>query len=136
LLDTKNGKIVRHFKPKVGRFGGVYGAAIAPTGDVAATSSVDHSVRLWDVETGEERFIRTDHRAPCVWVGFSRDGSLLASCSYDGDVKIRDPKTGEVRETLTHGFRVNRAAFSPAGDLLAVAGHERPVVVLWERKAK
>ena len=131
--QAKTGKTVRQFKVDSGRFGGLYGLAASPDGRTIAGSSVDHSLHLWDVETGAQLALRADHRGPTVWVGFAADGSALASCSFDGDVKIRDPRSGEVRHTLPCGFRLNRGAFAADGRRIAGAGHERPVVVLWER---
>jgi WD40 repeat protein len=58
-------------------------------------------------------------------------GGLLASASWDGDVRIWDPVGGSCRRVLSgHGGRLRAAAWHPAGDLLASAGDDT-VIDLW-----
>ncbi|HAT20192.1 MAG TPA: hypothetical protein DCS85_08560 [Verrucomicrobiales bacterium] len=57
-------------------------------GQVLASSSWDHSVRLWDLET--RRLLRTlhGHRGEVWCTALSPHGGLVASGSKDGEIKI------------------------------------------------
>ncbi|MCU0514581.1 MAG: protein kinase [Anaerolineae bacterium] len=63
----------------------------------------------------------TGQTGSMVAVGFSADGALLLTGSADGTLIVRERDTGTERYTLTPGERLIAAAFSPAGDVLAVA---------------
>ena len=62
-----------------GHKGYVYSVAFAPDGRRALSAGQDHSVRLWDLTTGEE-IRRLEGNRDQVWcVAFSRDGRLALS---------------------------------------------------------
>jgi WD40 repeat protein len=65
-------------------------------------------------------------------VAFSPNGRLLASASNDRTVRLWDPATGALTQTLEgHSDSVWSVAFSPDGRLLASASHDR-TVRLWD----
>ena len=51
----------------------------------AGTGNVIHA---WDVATGQELLRFEGHQAQINALAFSPDGSILASCSRDGAVKL------------------------------------------------
>jgi WD40 repeat protein len=53
--------------------------AFSPDGATLASGSVDTTVRLWDVATGEEQAILNGHSTAVYSVAFSPDGKVLAS---------------------------------------------------------
>jgi WD40 repeat protein len=61
--------------------------ALSPEGQRLATASVDGSVRVWDLESGEGRSLR-GHEGPVLHVAFSRDGRHVLSAGYDGTVRL------------------------------------------------
>ncbi|KAJ6036736.1 hypothetical protein N7540_001015 [Penicillium herquei] len=62
---------------------------------------------------------------------FSSDGRLLASASHDCTVRLWDPLTGKLQQTLDgHKDWVNSVAFSPDGQIIASASDDR-TVRLW-----
>ena len=77
---------------------------------------------LHDVERGVE-IARFQSDQPLGAVEFCPDGTLLASADASGRVELRDPHTGELRQTLTgHESPVRALSFAPDGRRLASAG--------------
>jgi WD40 repeat protein len=65
-------------------------------------------------------------------VSYSPDGKLLATCGFDGLVRLWDARTGEeYRRLAGHTNTPTNLAFSPDGKMLA-SGDEDSTVRLWE----
>jgi hypothetical protein len=71
-----------------------------PAGDVMATGHADGSVRLWDVDNGQEIRRFEGHTQGVLSVAFSPDGRYLAAGCADGTVTLWDalapPETARV----------------------------------------
>ena len=77
-------------------------------------------MKLWDVDTGQEKPSLTGHTSWVRSVAFSPDGQTLASGSRDDTVKLWDVDTGQEKASLTgHTSSVYSVAFSPDGQTLA-----------------
>ena len=104
--------------------------AIGP-GDVIATASMDGTVRLWDLATGEGRILGT-HTDGAEVVAFSPDGSVLASAGGDRVVRLWDPRTGAERAALHgHDQVIDSLSFSPDGTRLVSSGFDG-TISLWD----
>lgn len=83
-----------------------------------------HLRRLQDptLTTADHKSVKAAHLSIVEALAFRPDGKILASGSY-GEVKLWDPVTGALRQTLT-GFAagVEALCFSPDGRLLATGG--------------
>jgi WD40 repeat protein len=85
----------------------ITGIAFSPDHTRLASCSRDHTVKIWDVDSGKELWNLAGHQFPVLNVAFSRDGSRLASVSGilapdlipgDGEIKIWDVQNGlEIR---------------------------------------
>jgi WD40 repeat protein/serine/threonine protein kinase/tetratricopeptide (TPR) repeat protein len=71
--------------------------------------------------TRGSRFTLHGHAHEIDALAFSADGRLLASGSYDTQVRIWDTTTGKERDVITLGSRVNALAFTPDGRALFIA---------------
>jgi RNA polymerase sigma factor (sigma-70 family) len=67
--------------------------------------------------------LRLFHGSQFTALTYSPDGKMLAACSYDSIVRLWDTTTGkEIRHFQGPEGGVTSLAFSPAGDVLAMAG--------------
>jgi WD40 repeat protein len=53
-----------------------------------ASASLDGTVRLWEVATGEERCVLLGHDGEVEQVQFTPDGQTLVSSGQDGTVRV------------------------------------------------
>jgi WD40 repeat protein/energy-coupling factor transporter ATP-binding protein EcfA2 len=102
----------------------------SPDGKTLVSVSRDNTIKLWNVETGEE--IRTLKGHDGVQsVNFSPDGKTLVSGSWDNTIKLWNVETGEEIRTLKgHDNSVNSVNFSPDGKTL-VSGSGDKTIKLW-----
>lgn len=102
----------------------------SPDGQTLATSSVDHTVRMWRVADG--KLLRTlVHPEGVTSIAFSGDGISLVSGSYDRIVRLWHVADGSlVREFPGHAATVWSVAFSPDGQTIASSGEDK-TVRLW-----
>ncbi len=112
---------------EVRRFEGGHAAAItcvavSADGHRLLSGSVDTTLRLWDIETGEEIRPLLGHTKVVHCVGLSADDRYALSSGEDKAVRLWDLETGEqIRSFEGHRARVVGVAFSPDGRL-AVSG--------------
>jgi WD40 repeat protein len=75
----------------------VTAVAFSPDGTQLATTSHDHTARIWDLATAQTRTTLTGHTGPVTAVAFSPDGTLLATASRDGTARIWDVRRHSLR---------------------------------------
>lgn len=61
---------------------------ISKNSKMLVTSSVDKSIRVWDMMSGELLLLLTGHEDVVESVGFSADGQKILSSSRDGTVRV------------------------------------------------
>src|SRR5262245_62686601 len=69
-------------------------AALSIDGRRVTTGSRDHTVKVWDAETGRLLLDLSRHRAAIERVAFSRDGRRIVSRSADHTARGWDAATG------------------------------------------
>jgi WD40 repeat protein len=62
--------------------------AFSPDGHTLVSGGQDHSVRLWDVSSGEELGILGEHDAAVFAVSFAPDGRRIASGGFDKVIRL------------------------------------------------
>jgi WD40 repeat protein/serine/threonine protein kinase len=110
---------------------GILGLVFSPDGRTLASASADSSVRLWNLETGQElKTAPMRHVGGVSCLAFSPDGLQLASSGADQIVKIWDTATWRERRTLqdpTGG--ILSVAWSPDGRRLVWGGTDSTVKI-------
>ncbi|MCZ8305870.1 MAG: hypothetical protein O9336_04045 [Microcystis sp. LE19-98.1E] len=103
----------------------------SPDGKTLVSSSGDNTIKLWNVETGQEiRTLKGHDRA--VWsVNFSPDGKTLVSGRWDSTIKLWNVETGkEIRTLKGHDNFVQSVNFSPDGKTLVSSSSDK-TIKLW-----
>jgi len=109
----------------------VWSIPFSHDGRLAATTSVDKTIKLWDRDTGQLRITLHGHVGIVMSADFSPDDRILASGGEDQVVRIWDIQWGEQRAELRgHNDSITSVAFSPDGSILASASKDRSVI-LW-----
>ena len=106
--------------------------ALAPDDRTVAIGGADGSVRLLDLETGEQRTTLGGHSAEVLGARFTPDGRTLVTTGADSDVILWEARTGTIREILPgHAGRVLSPQVSRDGTTLYTAGPGAAVFV-WD----
>lgn len=103
----------------------VAAVAFSPDGTLLATGSLDKTVKLWSIRTGD--LVRTidGHNYSVRSVAFSPSGETLVAGAGEGfdkgEVKIWDVSTGKLRQILAKDSdAVDFVRYSPSGENIAV----------------
>ncbi|HEX4609066.1 MAG TPA: hypothetical protein VH092_12740 [Urbifossiella sp.] len=120
-------------RPLAGHTQDVLSVAFSPDGRRLATTSLDRTLRVWDLSNGKSVVIDFKY-AVSRGVAFSPDGKHLAG-KFQNKVGVWDAVTWAAVAELTFDSSADgaaaRVAYSPDGATLAV-GHERGLVRLWD----
>jgi WD40 repeat protein len=106
--------------------------AFTPDEKSLVTGSADHSVRLWNIESGKATRSFAGHRAWVQNVAIDPAGETLATSDGRGTIIFWNLKTGEqLAELAAHQGACFGLRFSPDGAHLATAGWDR-AIKLWD----
>ncbi|KAK6462503.1 hypothetical protein DFJ63DRAFT_159546 [Scheffersomyces coipomensis] len=94
--------------------------------DVLASSSLDYSVKIWNVKTGKTE-LTLQHKDLVTSFAFNYNGSLLATTSRDKKLRIWDIRSGKIlSEGPAHsGAKPARVVWLGNTDRVATTGFDR-----------
>jgi serine/threonine protein kinase len=111
---------------------GVAALAVSPDGRLAVSAGDDHTLRVWELDSGRELRQLKGHTDGVKCVAFTPDGRQVVSGSADRSVRLWEMATGRsVRSFAGHTDVVTAVAVHPDGRQLISAGCDR-VLRLWE----
>lgn len=127
IWDAIQGKELMTFElPVLGSKGNSPGGGVSysPDGKRLAFSD-DTVVRIVDIDTGTELLSLPPEDSTTMDIQFSPDGSWLAVGTYKGTLKVFDSSSGKkILEFSASPKGIQRIAFSPKGDRIALADQE------------
>ncbi|RKU15187.1 hypothetical protein C6500_21075 [Candidatus Poribacteria bacterium] len=142
LWDAATGKSKGTLE-RIGK-GSVQSFVYAPDGNTIATAGGwnDNVVQLWDAQTGAHKTTLSGHTKRVNSVAYSPNGTMIASGSRDGSVRLWGVAAGKQKAILNHtnwfnflfpwlNAPVHSVAYSPDGSTVAAGSMDRKVR-LWD----
>ncbi len=129
VLDSSNDRLLHSLE---GHTAIVTGVAFTPDGDRLLTASFDHTVKVWDLNSGKETRTLTGHAGPVFAVAVSPGGGRAASVSRDRTARVWDLDTG--KQLFSLPLPAEGQAVTFAGDDRLVTGDEANWVTVWDLK--
>ena len=105
-----------------------------PEGMLLAAGTIEGKAHLWDVESeSNEPLVTLDaHAGSANAVAWRPDGQSLITAGEDGKIKLWEPRTGKLTDTLQrHTCPITCLAPSPNGKILASGSHDG-TIRLWD----
>ncbi|NEQ10722.1 MAG: WD40 repeat domain-containing protein, partial [Moorea sp. SIO4E2] len=109
----------------------VNAVAVTPDGTMVISGSSDHTVKVWDLNTGAEIRTLTGHSAPVNAVAVTPDGTKVISGASDNTVRVWSLATGkEILKFNGHSHSVNAVGVTPDGTRV-ISGASDNTVKVW-----
>lgn len=101
---------------------GYFAAVVSPNGKRLAVTYSDHTIGIWDTESGKMLGLCTGHKQPAFSIAFSPDSRTLASAGADSTLRLWNVETQqELMVDRQLGDAMNNLEFSPDGQYLVGA---------------
>ena len=109
----------------------VWSVAFSPDGRHIVSGSSDHTIQVWDAQTGAQVGKLQGHTDSVRSVAFSPDGRHIVSGSADHTIRVWDAQTGaQVGNPLQGHTSVWSVALSPDGRYIVSGSH--CIIQVWD----
>src|SRR5271165_1997137 len=110
----------------------VTSVVVTPDDRCVVSSSADHTLRVWDLATGQTKTTLQGHTARVSAVVVTPDGRHVVSRSWDNTLRVWDLATGQTKRILQgHTSRVWAVAVTPDGRHV-VSGSADNTLRVWD----
>ena len=128
-LDQAGGNLLRTLQ---GHSSSVLSVAVTPDGRRAVSASADHTLKVWDLDSGQSLLTLQGHSHPVRGVAVTPDGRCAVSASADHTLKVWDLDSGQPLFTFQgHSAEVNDVAVTPDGRC-AVSASDDNTLKVWD----
>ena len=93
--------------------------AFLPDGRRVVTGSRDRTVKVWNLEDGEQEGISMEHESEITGLTVTGDGTKIIGGDKDGKIKVWDVESHELVKEWTHPEGCPEIAISPEDRLIA-----------------
>jgi NB-ARC domain/WD domain, G-beta repeat len=115
-----------------GHTGPILAIALSADGRRAVSGSLDHTLRVWDLDGDTAPRILEGHRGPVTSVAITADGKSAVSGSYDNSLRVWDLDGDTPPRVLeAHTDRVNAVWLSTDGNRAASSSDDK-TLRLWD----
>jgi DNA-binding helix-hairpin-helix protein with protein kinase domain len=114
-----------------GHSSSVESVAISRDGSTLVSGSDDHTIKIWNLETGELKSTLTGHSGTVTSVAIGPNGKTVVSVSDDNTIKVWNLVTGVLISNVIHSG-VESIAISPEGNTLVTVNYD-DTIKIWER---
>ena len=127
-LTPPGGRLLRTL---AGHSNSVTAVVVTPNGKQLISGSMDKTIKVWNLATGEEKFTLTGHNDSVIALAVTPNGKEVISGSWDKTIKVWNLETGEEQLTLTgHSSPVYAVAVTPNGKKV-ISGSEDNTIKVW-----
>jgi len=108
----------------------VTSVVITPDGQTVVSGSADSTIKLWNLNTGQEIATLAGHSHGVTSIALAPDGQTLASGSKDKSIKLWNLSTKEEIYTIAgHSDRITSVAIGSDGKTLASASDDTTIKI-------
>jgi WD40 repeat protein len=106
--------------------------AVTPDGRFVVSASDDHTLKVWDLQSGKEKISLTGHTNIVNGVAVTPDARLAVSASSDNTLKVWDLSSGKEKISLNgHTDWVNGVVVTPDARFAVSASRDK-TLKLWD----
>ena len=107
--------------------------ALAADGTTALSGGKDGSVRVWDLPTGQQRWVLRGHTKDVQYLAISEDGKVAISGSYDQSARAWDLASGQPRKVWQNPQKyIGNVGLSMDGRIGVVLIRATTEVIVWD----
>jgi serine/threonine protein kinase len=108
--------------------GFVYTVQFSPDGQILASGSADHRIRLWNADTGKIIATLDGHDRAVTAVRFMPNGQILVSASADQTIRFWDVGERKLLKTVhPHTDKIHDLAISQDGKIIISGSSDRAI---------